>query len=190
MSDVLLFHHALGLTDGVVAFADELRSAGHTVTTPDLFDGTTFDDVNDGVAHAGELGFGTIAESGAAHADGLGDRLVVAGFSLGVMPAQLLAQTRPGVVGAIFYHGAAPLEAFGDGTWPTGVALQYHFCEDDPWAEEDLPAAREIAGAVGGDLFVYPGSGHLVADPGSPDHDPLIAARILERTLTFLDARR
>ena len=39
MAHVLLFHHIQGLTEGVVAFADELRAAGHEVTTPDLFGG-------------------------------------------------------------------------------------------------------------------------------------------------------
>ena len=28
MAEVLLFHHALGLTPGITAFADELRAAG------------------------------------------------------------------------------------------------------------------------------------------------------------------
>ena len=32
MAEVLLFHHALGRTPGVVAFSDELRRAGHSAT--------------------------------------------------------------------------------------------------------------------------------------------------------------
>ena len=42
MTEVLMFHHAQGLTPGLRAFADVLRAAGHTVHAPDLFDGRTF----------------------------------------------------------------------------------------------------------------------------------------------------
>src|SRR5437773_964554 len=49
MAEVLLFHHAQGLTPGVHAFADELRAAGHTVHTPDLFDGRTFGSIDHGM---------------------------------------------------------------------------------------------------------------------------------------------
>ncbi|HSL60047.1 MAG TPA: dienelactone hydrolase family protein [Acidimicrobiales bacterium] len=189
MTDVLLFHHALGLTPGVRAFADELRGAGHTVVTPDLFEGATFESIAEGVDHAEQIGFETIIERGAAAADGLGDRLVVAGFSLGALPAQKLAQTRPGVVGAILYHSAVPVSVFGSG-WPPGVALQVHMTEHDPWAEEDLEAAGDLVTTADGQLFLYPGVGHLVADPSSTDHDPEVAALILRRTLELLDAHR
>ena len=57
MAEVVLFHHAQGLTSGVVAFADELRRAGHTVHTPDLLDGRTFGSIDDGLAYAEDLGF-------------------------------------------------------------------------------------------------------------------------------------
>lgn len=187
MAEVLLFHHALGLTGGVRAFADDLRAAGHHVVTPDLYDGVTFDGIADGVAHAEQIGFDTIAERGDEQAEGLGDRLVVAGFSLGVLPAQRLAQTRPGVAGAVLYHAAVPPSAFGSG-WPDGVAVQIHVCADDPWAAEDLPVARELAAAAGGELIVYPGSGHLVTDRTAADHDPQLAAQILQRSLVFIAA--
>jgi dienelactone hydrolase len=186
MTDVLLFHHALGATAGVHGFADELRAAGHHVVVPDLFDGVVFGSLADGVAHAESLGFDTIIERGVACADGLGDRLVVAGFSLGVLPAQKLAQQRTGVVGALLYHAAVPPATFGN-AWPPGVALQLHFCEHDPWAEEDLEAATALTADAGGELFLYPGSGHLVADRTSEDFEPELASLILHRTLSFLD---
>lgn len=186
MADVLLFHHALGLTAGVQHFAELLRAAGHTVTVPDLYDGLRFATITEGVAHAESLGFETIIDQGVACAEGLGEPLVVAGFSLGVLPAQKLAQTRPGVIGAVLYHAAVPSTMFGDG-WPAGVALQLHLTENDPWAEEDLEAARALAVEASGELFLYEGTGHLVADPTTPDHDAEQAALILERTLAFLD---
>jgi dienelactone hydrolase len=185
MAEVLLFHHALGLTDGVRSFADDLRAAGHSVVTPDLYDGATYDSIDDGVAHAERVGFEVIAERGAEFAAALGDRLVVAGFSLGVLPAQRLAQTRPGVAGAVLYHDAVPISTFGD-RWPAGVGLQIHVVEDDEWA--DLDTARSVAEQAGGELFVYPGSAHLVADPGSGDYDAAAAGLFLSRTLDFLVA--
>ena len=95
MADILLFHHAQGLTEGITAFADALRSAGHHVTVPDLYDGHTFSTLDEGLAHAKNVGFGTLAEAGVAAADGLPNELVYGGFSLGLMPAQQLAQQRP-----------------------------------------------------------------------------------------------
>ena len=63
MAEILLFHHAHGQTAGFLAFANELRAAGHVVHAPDLYDGKTFADLNDGVGYAQEVGFGTIARA-------------------------------------------------------------------------------------------------------------------------------
>lgn len=186
MTEVLLFHHALGVTPGIRAIADDLRAAGHTVTVPDLFDGATFTDVEAGVAHAEQIGFDTITDRGVAAAEGSGAGLVVLGFSLGVLPAQKLAQTRRGVRGAVLCHAAIPLGLYGDG-WPDEVAVQLHLVENDPMAEEDLDAAREIAAtAARGDLYLYPGTGHLVTDSSTADYDSPVANQIMERVLTFL----
>jgi dienelactone hydrolase len=186
VAEVLLFHHAQGQTPGFLAFADELRAAGHTVHTPDLYDGKTFDSLDDGVANAKEIGFGTILERGVQSAEGLPDGLVYAGFSLGVMPAQQLAQTRPGAKGALFFSAAMPPSEFG-GEWPEGVPLQIHMMENDEWAEEDLPAARELVeGVDDAELFLYPGDKHLFADSSLQDYDEAAAAQLKERVLAFL----
>src|SRR6476646_5546776 len=164
MAEILLFHHAQGLTPGVLAFADELRADGHVVHTPDLYDGNTFDDLDEGVGYAKNVGFDTILERGRQTADDLPNELVYTGFSLGVMPAQLLAQTRLGAKGALFFSAALPASAFGD-SWPRGVPLQIHMMEEDDWVDEDLPAARELVGtADDAELFLYPGDRHLFAD--------------------------
>ena len=144
MAEVLLFHHAQGLTDGVQAFADDLRAAGHVVHVPDLFEGRTFGDVNDGVAHAKEVGFDTIDERGRAAAEGLPNEIVYAGFSLGAMQAQGLAQTRPGAKGALLISSAVPPSEFG-GDWPQGVPLQIHMMDADPLAVEGRSRRRPRA---------------------------------------------
>ena len=186
MAEVLLFHHAQGQTPGFLAFADELRAAGHTVHAPDLYDGKTFPSIDEGVAYAKEVGFDTILERGRLAAEGLPSELVYAGFSLGVMPAQLLAQTRPGAQGAMLFSAAIPASEFG-GPWPEGVPLQIHMMEDDPWAEEDLPAARELEETAGAELFLYPGDQHLFADDSLPDYDEAAATLLKQRVREFLD---
>lgn len=186
MAEVLLFHHAQGLTDGVKAFADDLRAAGHTVHTPDLFEGRTFDSIEEGVSYARETGFETIGERGEGAAEGLSDELVYAGFSLGVMSAQNLAQNRAGAKGALFFDSAMPPSEFG-GDWPEGVPLQIHMMEDDEWAEEDLPAARELAENAGVELFLYPGDQHLFADSSLPGYDAQAATQVKQRVLGFLE---
>ena len=187
MAEVLLFHHAQGQTEGFQAFADELRAAGHTVHAPDLYDGKTFASLDDGVGYAQEVGFGTILERGEHAATGLSAELVYAGFSLGVMPAQKLAQTRPGTQGALLFSACFPVAEFG--SWPEGVPAQIHMMEGDEWAQEDLPAARELVETVdGAELFLYPGDGHLFADSSLPDYDEAAAALLRERTLAFLSA--
>ena len=187
MAEVLLFHHAQGQTPGFHAFADELREAGHTVHAPDLFEGRTFGSIDEGLAYAGDVGFGEIVEKGVRAADGLPNELVYAGFSLGVMPAQELAQTRPGAKGALLFSAALPASEFG-GAWPPGVPLQIHMMEDDEWAEEDLPAARELVETSdGAELFLYPGDRHLFADSSLPDYDEGAATLLERRVLAFLE---
>jgi dienelactone hydrolase len=188
MAEVLPFHHAQGQTAGFLSFADRLRAAGHVVHTPDLYDGKTFANLDDGVGYAKEVGFGTILERGTDAAEGLPDGIVYAGFSLGVMPAQKLAQTRPGAKGALLLHGCLPPSEFG-GSWPPGVPAQIHMMENDPFAlEGDLDAARELADTTDGvELFLYAGDRHLFADESLQDYDEKAAGLLNERVLSFLD---
>ncbi len=185
MAEILFFHHARGLTAGCHSLADRLRAAGHVVHTPDLYDGRTFDSLDAGVAHAQEIGFMTVVERGREAAENLPERLVYAGASLGVMPAEALAQTRPGALGALFLHGAAPLDELGDGTWPAGVPLQIHTMEDDDWGDVDV--ARELATTVdGAEVFLYPGDRHLFTDDSIDEFDPAAAGLVVERSLDLL----
>ena len=188
MAELLLFHHAQGLTAGCLSFADELRAAGHVVHAPDLYDGKTFADLDDGVGYAREVGFDTISERGRLAAEGLPTEIVYAGFSLGAMPAQMLAQTRPGAKGALLFHGSVPPSEFG-GPWPQGVPLQIHLMEADEWAlEGDLDAARELDETVeSAELFLYPGDRHLFADNSLPDYDEGATTLLKQRVLSFLD---
>jgi dienelactone hydrolase len=191
MAEVVLFHHALGLTPGIAAFADELRQAGHTVHTPDLFQGRTFDTLEQGVAHAGQLGFGEVIQRGVRAVQQLPAELVYAGFSLGVLPAQYLAQTRAGARGALLMYSCVPVSEFGPG-WPAAVPVQVHGMDADPLfaGEGDLDAARELVGqAPDAQLFLYPGDQHYFADSTLPSYVPDAAASLRRRVLSFLDGR-
>ena len=189
MAEVLLFHHAQGQTAGFHAFADELRAAGHTVHAPDLFEGRTFGSIDEGMAYVHELGFGEIIDRGDRAANDLPDELVYAGFSLGVVPAQKLAQTRAGARGALLFYSCVPVSEFG--TWPAGVPVQIHGMDADPYFvdEGDIDAARElVAAADEGELFLYPGDQHYFADSSLPSYDASAATLLTQRVLAFLDA--
>ena len=190
MAEVLLFHHAQGLTPGVVAFADELRAAGHTVHMPDLFDGRTFASIDEGMAFIRGNGMEEMAERGERTADDLPNELVYAGFSFGEMIAQKLAQTRPGAKGALLFYSAIPISGeWSFGPWPDGVPVQIHGMDHDPFfvGEGDVEAAREIVATVeDGELFLYPGDQHYFADSSLPSYDPDATALLTKRVLEFL----
>jgi dienelactone hydrolase len=187
MSEVLLYHHVQGLTDGVRAFADELRQAGHTVHTPDLFDGRSFETLEDGMAFARETGFDTLGERGVAAAEDIGPEVVYAGFSFGVTIAQRLAQTRAGARGALLMYSCLPVSEFGE-AWPEGVPAQVHGKAGDEFFLEDIEAARALADSTEQvKLFLYPGTEHLFADSSLPSYDPEAAALLTERVLAFLN---
>lgn len=186
MADIVLFHSVLGQTPGFVAFADRLREAGHTVHTPDLFDGATFDSIEAGMANIEAVGFDAALELGVQAVEGLPHDVVYSGFSFGVMPAEKLTVTRPGARAAVFFDGCADPSYFG--TWPEGVRVQVHGMDRDPeFAESgDLEAARDLVDAVGGELFLYPGDAHLFSDRSMPWYDAEAASLAMARMLDLL----
>ena len=191
MAEVVLFHHAQGLTPGVVAFADELRRAGHAVHLPDLLDGRTFGTLEEGMGYAEEIGFTEVIERGVRAVEGLPAGLVYAGFSLGVLPAQKLAQTRPGARGALLFYSCVPVSVFGP-AWPDGVPVQVHGMDADPIfaGEGDIDAARKlVTQAKDAELFLYPGDQHYFADSTLPSYDAAATALLTQRVLDFLRTR-
>jgi len=191
MAEVLLFHHAQGQTPGFHAFAEELRQAGHTVHTPDLFDGKTFGSIDDGLAYVKEIGgFGEVMARGEKAANELPNELVYGGFSLGVVNAQKLAQTRPGARGALLFYSCLPVSEFGT-AWPKGVPVQIHGADKDPYfmEEGDVDAARELVASTDrAELFLYPGDQHYFADSSLPSYDPDATALLTKRVIEFLGA--
>jgi dienelactone hydrolase len=193
MAEVVLFHHVQGLTDGVRAFADQLRAGGHTVHTPDLFDGERPASIDAGAAHTQSIGDEVLRERADRAVADLPEALVYAGFSFGAGTAQRLAQTRPGARGALLYESCIPITGeWAFGPWPDRVPVQIHGMDEDPFfaLEGDIDAARELVATVGSELaelFVYPGHRHLFADTSLPSYDADAAALVAQRSREFLD---
>ena len=193
MAEMVLFRSALGLRLGVTAAADRLRAAGHNVHTPDYYDGEVFDDLDEGLRKRDELGYAEIAQRARDAVARLPAELVFAGFSLGAMPAELLAATTPGTRGAVLMHAAIPVKGFGGfgvERWPAGVPVQAHYAAEDPWVEAGEVAALGDAVRGAGAAFeehAYPGSGHLFADPDLPGYDRASSEEMWRRVLDFLD---
>lgn len=188
MSTLVVFHSALGLRPSVVRFADRLRAAGHEVHTPDLYDGEVFDDLAVGEAKRDAIGVPTLVERAMAAVEPLGNDLIYVGFSMGTAPAQLLAATRPGALGAVLLHGALPFELCGLDAWPSGVPVQLHVTAEDPWVDADGLASFVQAVPAGRlDHHVYPGSAHLFTDENSSEYDERAAERLFWEVARFVD---
>jgi dienelactone hydrolase len=195
MAEVVLFHSVLGFRPGVISAAERLRAAGHTLHTPDYFDGEVFDDLEKGSRKEEKLGYQEIARRTKEFVSGLPEGLVYAGFSLGAVQAEVLAASRAGALGAVLMHGAVPVEGlseyFGIQNWPEGVPVQVHYAVDDPWveAEEEVaPLGDAVRGARATfEAHTYPGSAHLFSDPDLPEYDRASSEAMWKRVLAFLD---
>ncbi|MFE2614568.1 dienelactone hydrolase family protein [Micromonospora chalcea] len=193
MAEIVLFHHIQGLTDGVRALADSLRAGGHTVHTPDLFDGERPATISDGAALVKRIGGDVLDQRADAVVADLPAGLVYAGVSWGAAIAQRLAQTRPGARAALLYEACLPVTGeWAIGPWPDGVAVQVHGMDGDPFfgLEGDVDAARELVSIVGperGELYVYPGDRHLFTDSSLPSYDAEATALVVSRSRELLD---
>ena len=189
MTEIVLFHHLLGLTPGVEAFADHFRAAGHIVHTPDQLEGKTFDAYDAALGNAKEIGFDTITQRALTSAELLPQRVVYAGFSMGAMAAQELLQTSTEALGGVLLHGFGAPKLL-PGQWPGSTPVQYHTMDADPFALEDgdIVAAEEVASSHSNlECFLYPGANHLFTDSSRPEYDPRATEQVLARVLEFLE---
>src|SRR5579871_5395182 len=137
MAEIVLFHSVLGPRAGVTDAADRLRSARHTVHTPDLYRGEArFDEYEPAMAYQDSIGYRELLRRAEADVAPLPSRLVYMGFSAGGAPAMWLAATRPGARACIMLHAALPVSAMGLERWPATVPVQVHFMREDPYREQ------------------------------------------------------
>lgn len=196
MAEVLLLHHVQGLTEGVREFADSLRAGGHTVHTPDLFEGERPASVDEGVAYVRSVGNDVLTERVDQALADLPEALVYAGVSWGAGTAQECAQSRPGARGVLLYEACMPITGeWALGPWPDGLPVQVHGMDNDPFfaLEGDLDAARELVETVGpeaAELFLYPGDQHLFTDSSLPSYDAAATSLVVQRSRAFLDRLR
>lgn len=189
MQEVVVYHSAYGLRPAVIEFADKLRLAGHTVHTPDLYDGDVFSDRNEVVRKIQELGFDKLLERAAVAVEKLPHTLVYAGFSNGGACAELLAATRPGARGAILMHAPLLVRDLGWKVWPAHVPVQVHLADKDPIRNQavvdGLGAKVRQAGSKF-EQFDYDAPGHLFSDSALPAYDAKAAELMTARVLGFL----
>lgn len=186
MTTLVLLHSALGRTHGMDAVAEKFTTAGHTVHTPDFYEGQTFTTAEAGVGHAQEVGFSTLVDRVSAACEGLGDEVVFGGLSLGAAIAQQMGKNDPRARGVLLFHGGG----FPKPTrWQSQVPAQIHFSVDDDWRmpgePETLMESVARAGAAA-EHFLYPGASHLFSDPETSDFDAVNAQLLYARALSFL----
>lgn len=186
---IMLFHSTYGLRTAVRQAADRLRAAGHEVWTPDLFEGRTFDSVEEARAFEDEVGKEELLKRAVLAAAPYSERgLVYAGFSLGAAVAQTLALGDDKARGLLLLHGTSDIAPNASAD---GLPVQLHVAEPDPFETDDWLSAWYLRmGRIGADVEVhrYAGAGHLYTDPDLPDYDEEAAEATWRVALGFLDS--
>ncbi|MFE5858565.1 dienelactone hydrolase family protein [Streptomyces sp. NPDC056500] len=185
--DIMLLHSAYGLRPAVRAAAERLEAAGHRVWTPDLYQGETFDTVEEGMACKERIGKDELLKRAVLAAAPYSERgLVYAGFSLGASIAQNLALGDTKARGLLLLHGTsdiAPNAAVDE------LPVQLHIADPDAFEPHDWLTAWYLGmGRTGADveIYRYPGAGHLYTDPDLPDYDEGAAEQTWRVALGFL----
>ncbi len=191
MAEIVLFHSVLGPRAGVTDAAERMRSAGHTVHTPDLYLGEArFDEYEPAMAYQQSIGYRELLRRAAADVADLPQKLVYMGFSAGGAPAMILAATRPGALACVPLHAALRLSAMGLGAWPAAVPVQVHYMRSDPFRDQaEIDGLEADVRAAGGrfELFEYDGAGHLFTDPSLPaEYDRVASDLLWSRVLGLL----
>lgn len=190
MTNVILFHSALGLRPSLKRLAARLEAAGHEVVTPDLYDGRVFEALEDGAAYRDELGVPELLARAEAATALLPPDLVYVGLSMGAAAATYLALTRPGARGLVLLHGAMPPQAMGVDRWPHGLPVLLHRSADDRWVDPGhLAAFREAVPAALLQEHVHPGAGHLFTDEDGPEYDVEASEAVVRSLLRFVASR-
>lgn len=185
IAEIILFHHAQGLTEGLREMAERIRAAGHVVHTPDMYSGVVFGRLDEGLAFASRIGHDAIEEVARRAARQHPHSDTVIGFSLGAFPAQLLAQERKKIHGLVLVAGGLPPRDLG-GEWRVDVRLSVHAADPDDW----IPAGSLetlLRRARAPHVHRYPGIGHMFVDPSSPDYDADAADLFEESLLAWLE---
>ncbi|GAA2263494.1 dienelactone hydrolase [Streptomyces ruber] len=185
--NIMLFHSVYGPRPAVRTAADRLRAAGHEVWTPDLFEGHTFDDMEEAKAFNDGIGKDELLRRAVLAAAPYSERgLVYAGFSLGAAVAQTLALGDDKARGLLLLHGTSDI---AENASVDELPVQLHVAEPDPFEPDDWLSAWYLRmRRTGADVEVhrYRGAGHLYTDPELPDYDEEAAEATWKVALGFL----
>jgi dienelactone hydrolase len=190
MAHIVLFHSVLGLRPAVHQFAEELRKAGHQVTTPDFYDGRIFESFEEGNTKWFANGIPAILQRAQDACKELDGDLLFGGFSNGAAVAEFMAATHPKAKGALLMHGALPLEMLQLSAWPAKVPVQLHYNAEDPFRNPENDSALEKAvraSSAAFEEFLYEDHTHLFTDPDLPDYNEASARLLMKRALGFID---
>lgn len=186
--NIMLFHSTYGLRHAVRQAAERLRGAGHEVWTPDLFEGRTFETVEEGMEFSDGIGNDELLKRAVLAAAPYSERgLVYAGFSLGAAVAQTLALGDERARGLLLLHGTSDIAANAS---VDDLPVQLHVAEPDPFETDDWLSAWYLRMSRAGadvEVYRYAGAGHLYTDPGLPDDDAEAAEATWRVALGFLD---
>jgi dienelactone hydrolase len=186
VAHVVLFHSVYGRRPAVLAAADRLRAAGHTVIAPDLYAGQATETADEGFALCDQVGWPVILGRARQALAGMPAETVLAGLSMGASVAAALLGERPETAGLLLLHNTGGAGAEGI---RHGLPAQLHIAEPDVYQPAAEIAAWEQAMADAGaavQVFRYAGAGHLFTDPGTPDYDGGADALAWQRSLRFL----
>ncbi|KPC81399.1 MULTISPECIES: dienelactone hydrolase family protein [Streptomyces] len=185
--NIMLFHSTCGLRPAVHASAERLRAAGHEVRVPDLFEGHTFETVEDGMAFKEQLGKDELLKRAVLAAAPYSDQgLVYAGFSFGASVAQTLALGDAKARGLLLLHGTSDI---AENASVDELPVQLHVADPDPFESHDWLTSWYLQmQRTGADVEVYryPGAGHLFTDPDLPDFDQAAAELAWKVAIGFL----
>lgn len=185
--NIMLFHSTCGLRPAVHASAERLRAAGHEVRVPDLFEGHTFETVEEGMAFKEQLGKDELLKRAVLAAAPYSDQgLVYAGFSFGASVAQTLALGDAKARGLLLLHGTSDI---AENASVDELPVQLHVADPDPFESHDWLTSWYLQmQRTGADVEVYryPGAGHLFTDPDLPDFDQAAAELAWKVAIGFL----
>ncbi len=187
--NIMLFHSTYGLRPAVRAAADRLRAAGHEVWMLDLFEGRTFETVEEGMAFNDGIGKEELLRRAVLAAAPYSSAAWCTRGSRSAPPSRRpwrSATRRPLGCCSCTARRTSPRAR----RWTRPVEL--HVAEPDPFENcNDRPSAWYLQMQRAGadvEIYRYAGAGHLYTDPDLPDYDEEAAEATWRVALGFLDS--
>jgi dienelactone hydrolase len=171
-------------------FSDKLKEDGHQVHVVDLYDGISFNDMQEALAYFMSIGIPEMMDRSVTYTKDLPKDSIYIGFSNGGASALLLAGSIPGAMGCILIHAALPISELGIEQWPTSVPVEVHYAKIDPWKDDagiEKLSNDVLSSSASYKYYEYPIEGHLFTDEMMPEYSEEYSNLLFERVLSFID---